>query len=299
MRGWLLIGLAASPTASGVARPPELTINPGATFPTTINGAPARLRVDPSGAGMPVATAGLAGLAGLKAGPFGIEYIIGPVSLEGRTALGRIDLGRGPELRRIAWFDRRWDPTADAVVGPGGVPAPVVRFRLRPARPGERVAALPMVGQGGLEDRWGGRFALVELDGHPLRIRFDLDRRTTATASVGMMLARLHGGSAEAPAFPAEIGLGVERPMRAFRLERPFPVGPLSIDRLLVRVADHGNAAGLGAAPPSRDPDEVVVTGRRKRDRSRDHIVLGRDQLSRCSSITFDKPAKQVRLSCL
>ncbi|NVP31883.1 MAG: hypothetical protein HLV41_12595, partial [Sphingomonas sanguinis] len=30
-----------------------------------------------------------------------------------------------------------------------------------------------------------------------------------------------------------------------------------------------------------------------------DWLSIGADQLGRCSSIVFDKPAKQVRLSCL
>lgn len=295
--GW--VAMAALTGAAPPRADAELVVDAGATLPTTLNGVPAHLRVDPGAVAMPAATAELARRAGLKAGPFGVEYIIGPVRVEGRTALGRIDLGRGPEKRRIAWWDRRWDPAADAVVGPGGVPARVVRFRLRPERPGERVADFPLIGQGGLEDRWAGLFALIELDGHPLRVRFDLDRPTTATASVGMALARVHHGMAEGEAFPTEIALGVERPVRTLRLARPLPIGPLRIERLLVRVADHGNAARIGAAHAPRDPDEVVVTGRRKRDRSKDHLVLGRDQLARCSSITFDKPARRVRLSCL
>lgn len=278
---------------------PELAIDAGATLSTTVDGAPARLRVDPGAVAMPAVTTELASRAGLKAGPFEVEWIVGPVSVAGRTALGRIDLGRGPELRRIAWFDRHWDPIADVVVGPGGVPARVVRFRLRPARPGERVGVLPMTGQGGLEDRWAGLFGLISVEGSPVRVRFDLRAPTTATASVGMMLSRAHDGTVEGGASLSEVSFGVRRPVRTLRLARPLVVGPLSVGRLLVRVADHGDASTIGERRGPRDPDEVVVTGRRKRDRSRDHIVLGRDQLDRCSSITFDKPARQVRLSCL
>ena len=82
------------------------------------------------------------------------------------------------------------------------------------------------------------------------------------------------------------------------RLARPFDVGALSIGSLDVRVAD-GNASGLPEAADAGDPNEVVVTAKGERDRSRDTITLGRDQLDRCSSIVFDKPAKQVRLSCV
>lgn len=300
MRRWFWTGLALFSTGVAARGPErELTVDVDATLPSTVNGRPTRLRVDPSAVAMPAVAAELAAGAGLEAGPFDVTYTIGSVVLEGRTALGRIDLGQGPQLRRIAWFDRRWDRDAETVVGPGGVPAAVVRFRLRPARAGERVAVLPMTGQGGLEDRWAGLYAVAELDGRPIRVRFDPRRATTATASTGLVLARVHDGVAEGPTFSAEIAFGVERPVRALRLARPFAVGPLRLNRLLVRVADHGNASAMAATRTPRDPDEVVVTGRRKRDRDKDRIVLGRDHLDRCSSITFDKLAKQVRLSCL
>lgn len=296
MRAWLLMGLMA---VMGGDATSELVVDVGATSFSTVNGVPVRLRIDPAAVAMPTVASDVAARAGLKAGPFQVSYAVGPVSVEGRTALGRIDLGRGPETRRIAWWDRRRDRSADAVVGPGGVPAPVVRFRLRPTRSGERVATLRMIGQGGLADRWAGLYALATLDGRPIRIRFDPQRPSTATAAVGLALARVHDGVAEGGSFPTEIAFGVERPVRMLRLARPFEVGPLSIDRLLVRVADHGNAAGIATARVPPDPDEVVVTGRRERDRSRDRITIGRDQLDRCSSITFDKRTRQVRLSCV
>ena len=63
----------------------------------------------------------------------------------------------------------------------------------------------------------------------------------------------------------------------------------------------------LPGAVPSRameadahaDPNEVVVTGKGKHDIKHDRLSIGADQLNRCSSIVFDKPAKQIRLSCL
>lgn len=84
------------------------------------------------------------------------------------------------------------------------------------------------------------------------------------------------------------------------RLARPLPVGGLSLSSVGVRVADAGTVTAIpeaGAAPP--DPAEVVVTGKgKKRDWRQDVLSLGADVLGRCSAIVFDKPAKQVRLSC-
>ncbi|MGY2734252.1 hypothetical protein [Sphingomonas sp. UYP23] len=40
------------------------------------------------------------------------------------------------------------------------------------------------------------------------------------------------------------------------------------------------------------------MTGKTKRDPARDRLSIGSDALEHCSSITFDKPAKRIRLSC-
>ena len=80
------------------------------------------------------------------------------------------------------------------------------------------------------------------------------------------------------------------------RLGTPLAIGPFAISELGVRTADFGNASGI--REEGGDPDEVVVTGDRRRNRGRDRVAIGADQLRNCSSITFDKRARQVRLTC-
>ena len=109
-------------------------------------------------------------------------------------------------------------------------------------------------------------------------------------------------GALSGEAVPTEIFFGIERPVRTLTLARPMAIGALSLATLGVRTQDAGNAGAIreaGAVVPTPDPDEVVVTAKNKRDVRRDVLSLGADQLSRCSSIVFDKPAKQIRLSCL
>lgn len=97
-----------------------------------------------------------------------------------------------------------------------------------------------------------------------------------------------------------EIAFGVERPVRTLTLGAPLRLGALAVATLGVRTADIGNVSTIrDADEPTPDPDEVVVTAKMKRDPNRDRLALGRDQLDRCSSIVFDKPARQVRLACL
>ncbi len=97
------------------------------------------------------------------------------------------------------------------------------------------------------------------------------------------------------------IAFGVSRPVRPLTLARPLVVGPLSLTRLGVRTAEGKDTSAIPDAntppPPPVDPDEVVVTARPGRPRP-GTLTLGTDALARCSSIVFDKPARQVRLTC-
>ena len=69
-----------------------------------------------------------------------------------------------------------------------------------------------------------------------------------------------------------------------------------AISELGVRTRDFGNASGI--RQEGDDPDEVIVAGDRRRGRQWDRLTIGADQLGNCSSITFDKRARQVRLTC-
>ncbi len=285
----------------GAAPPPERVIRAGDLLSATIAGVPARLLVDPGAPSFALVTADLATRAQLKPGPFGLNYLVGPVRVPGRTAVVRVDLGNGEEKKRIGWTERPFVPGVDGSVGPGGLQDDVVRFVLRDARPDERETVLPMVDGGGLFGGAVGLFGRITLDGEPVRIRFDLRRRANMmSAGIALTVARLHGGTLAKDARSTEIAFGVERPVRTMSLSRPLDIAALRIARIDVRTGDFGNADGIAteAAAAAPDPDEVVVTAKGKRDRSRDRITIGADALSACSSITFDKRAKLIRLRC-
>lgn len=294
-------GIGAAMLLAGAAAPPaERVVTGDGVTAATVKGAPGRLRIDPAATAMPMIDAAWAERAGLKAGPFGIMYGVGPKRVSGRTAVAELRLGGLAFKRRIAWTPRPYAAGVDGVIGPAGLPDPVVRFVLRPARPGERVARFPMVDQGGLFGGWSERFAVIEVGGSPMRLRFDPHhRRTLANAGAGRRLAEAHGGALTGEVTPEEIAFGIERPVRTLVLARPLRLGPLSIASLGVRTHDGGGTTGIADADAPPDPDEVVVTARGKRDPDRNRLALGRDQLDRCSSIVFDKPARQVRLSCI
>ena len=277
----------------------ELVVSGDGVVDASVNGVPGRIRIDPAVPALPLITSAWAERAQLRAGPFAFGYMVGPEQVNGRSAVTQIaaGAGAGPRRRRVGWTERRFTAAADGVVGPGGLPQDVVRFVLGPSRPGERTVALPMADEGGLFGGWGHSYAVIDLGGTPLRIRFDPHHpRTLATAGAGVRLAAANdariGGETEA----LEIAFGIQRPVRTLQLGRPLEVGPLSITSLGVRTSDFGNAGSI--REEGGDPDEIIVTGQRRRDNDRDRIAIGADLLARCSSLVFDKPARQIRLTC-
>ncbi|MES1972635.1 MAG: hypothetical protein V4472_09260 [Pseudomonadota bacterium] len=293
--GILLLGAALLVAAADAPR--ERVVTGEGFAPATVANVPGRFIIDPGAPSMPMLAPDFAARAGLRPGMFAMRYLIGPVTIDGSSAVTRIDTGGGARKRRVAWSVKAYAAGADGVVGPGFLVEDVVRFVLRPARAGERTVSLPMVESGGLLGGWGGLLAQVDVGGQPLKVRFDLrHQRSLATAGAGIAIATALGGRTEGAPESAEIAFGVERPVRRLRLARPLMVGPLAVDRLFVRVADFGDASAI--ADEHDDPDEVVVTAGKKRKTGRDRLNLGLDQLDRCSSIIFDKPARQIRLTC-
>jgi hypothetical protein len=294
-----LIVAAFALTAAADPPEPELVVSGDGIVTATVGGVPGRLRIDPAVPALPLLTSAWAHRAQLRAGPFAFAYLVGPEQVRGRSAVTQIAIGEGaePRRRRVGWADRPFTAAADGVVGPGGLPQQIVRFVLGPSRPGERTVALPMADEGGLFGGWGHSYALIDLGGEPLRIRFDPHHpRTLATAGAGVRLAAAHeariGGEVES----VEIAFGVSRPVRTLHLGRPLQIGPFAITELGVRTSDFGTAASI--REEDGDPDEIVVTAGRRRDNDRDRIAIGADLLARCSSLVFDRHARQIRLTC-
>jgi hypothetical protein len=290
--------LASSPALGQTS---ELVVSGDGIVPVTVNGVPARIRIDPAVPTLPMLTTDYAARARLRAGPFAFGYMVGPQMVSGRSAVARIAIGASvrPRKRRVGWTERPFAAGVDGVVGPGGLPQQVVRFVLGPSRPGERTVALPMADEGGLFGGWGHSYAVIELGGQPLRIRFDPHHpRTLATAGAGVRLAAQNDARIAGEVETPEIAFGIARPVRTLHLGRPLQIGPLTITELGVRTRDFGNAASIREEGEGGDPDEVIVTGERRRNNDRDRIAIGADLLARCSALVFDRRAREIRLTC-
>jgi len=306
----IMAATAGAVLIAASAVPAERTVSGDGIITVKVNGEPVPVRVDPAAPGMPLLTNATGERLGLKmSGKLGIGFIysVGPTRVSSKTRVARVNFGGGAAKQRIGWSERPFSAVAEGSVGPAGLPEPVVRFVLRAPQPGERTFSLPMTQIGFplnlFGSGWTASFAIIDVGGQPMRVRFDpYHSRSLATAGAAARLARFHDGTLSGEAVSTEIFFGVERPVRFMRLARPIGIGTLSIATLGVRIQDAGNAGAIreaGAAVEPVDPDEVVVTGKKKRDVRRDVLSLGADALSRCSSLLFDKPAGQIRLSCL
>ncbi len=296
----LLLAFVSTTAASQDRQPPERVVSGDGIVSVTLNGAAGRIRIDPAAPAIPIFTTPFAaGQARLRSGPFAFGFMVGPQQVPGLTAIGRIAIGEGarPRKRRVGWTGRTYLEGADGVIGPGGVPEQIVRFVLRPSLPGERTVTLPLEDEGGLFGGWGGSYALIDLGGRPLRIRFNPhEARTLATAGAAVRIANAQDGTMGGDTAPTHIAFGISRPVRTMRLGRPLAVGPLSITELGVRTGDFGNTSTI--REEGGDPDEVVVTGDRRGNSRWDRLALGADQLRHCSSIVFDRRRREVRLTC-
>lgn len=283
--------LALVPALIGAKAPPAPYVVRGdGIVPVVAGGVAGRMRISPWAPAAPTLNPDYAARIGLRGGLFGFAVKVGPVKVGGQTSVTRLQFGNASFRRRVVWFDRRYEPQADGAIGPGGLPVDIVRFELRAPRAGERTVAVPLV-----QSPFRPAVTKIAVGGRSVSVLFDPQHaRSLATAGAGAALAAGLGGQLGGPAGNAEVAFGIARPIRALRLSQPFQVGPLSLGSIDVRTGDNGSTAGIPDA--DADPEEIVVTARG--GNRRDVVIIGRDELARCSSITFDKPARQIRLTC-
>jgi hypothetical protein len=266
-------------------------------IPVTMNGKALKLQVDPDIESVRLINPEIANALSLKTGGiFGVAYTLGPIEIEGDSRRVDIDFGDIALRRRVVWFQRPASSAANGVIGPGGLPYEIIRFNLRPKVAGERALSLPLspVGIFGVT---GGE-AYSQIGGRKVDIGFSFERdENVVVAPTGVLIARLNGGGFSGEKRNTVIRFGIQRPVRPMSLVRPIEIGGIAVSNFLVRTTDFGDSSSIPEGQKV-DEDEIVVTAKSKKKRN-DRITLGRSFLSKCSSLTYDFPAKLVRLSCL
>jgi hypothetical protein len=286
----LTLALASAPVNGAQT---EFVVEPNATVDARFNGHPARMLVRGVGSTVPLLNPQSAARFGLKPALIrpGIWFRIGPTRINGKNGVARYVVGGLEQKRRIGWFERDIAPGYDGLMGPLAFSQPVVTMRLRAPRAGEQPVSFGL-------STFGYLGAGVVLRLKPLTImQFDPASQTTiANAPFASELAGpLHGYFVSA-IHSRLIALGVSRPVRTLQFDTPLTFGAMRITHTEVRTQDTGSTSSIPEVAP--DPDEIIVSALSKNDKRLRYIILGADALRNCSSITFDKRKRQIRLSC-
>ena len=294
MHGILKLFMLVAAVQAPVGDEDMLIVRDGEAVAIEIDGARGTARIDSARSRGVVLSPQFAARLGVSRSRCRTRRRFGPVALEGVCQEASIRLGGRRFAGHVSWFGAAPAGGVDAVAGAADLPHRIVRFEFAPASPGERVVTMPLFN---FERDGQGLGTRLLLDGHPVRVYFNLNRGPPlATAGAGSVIAAAQGGRLVGNPQPMLIDLGVARPVQVMRLDEPLDVGPLAFRSLLVRVTDYGRTRVPG--PPSADPQEIVVTGSKRRDRRHDWLAVGRDALAGCSSLTMDKRRMVLTLSC-
>jgi hypothetical protein len=209
--------------------------------------------------------------------------------------------GRTQEVR-ANWLDRAYVEGADCVIAPEMIGVDVVRFALGSGR-GERTVAMPLNPGGSASPDWNGAAATaVRVGDRDISVGFTFTQPgNTVTASAALRIADGHGGRYAGEAVQSVSASGRDRQLRRMVLQSPLSVGPLGVTEMQVRVSDWGSARRIkpvGTVEPPVDPDDVKVVARHEREETFERLMIGSDQLRRCSSIVVDFSAREIRLTC-
>ena len=288
------LGYGKTPTpADEIIVPPSQIVN-GA-----VNGRPMTFQVRSVGPPNLILNKQTATAMGWKgSGWFGLfrrSAIIAKNKVTADTKVTRFSVGARTVQKRIGWTDGVVSPNASAFLGVGGVPQSVIKFQLRAPVAGERQIAFGMRNFG-----FPGYGAFLTIKGiHPIALFFDNAHDTTiASAAAGVELAKLLNGSFVGPPTREVVTLNIARPTRVMKLETPLNLaGLVSVSHISVRTSDGGDASRIPDA--DADPAEIIVTAPGKSPVKPSYfLIIGRNDMRNCSSMTVDKAKMQVRLMC-
>ena len=268
---------------------------------TLVRGQPLRLKVDPGAPWYVLLNASAAKRLGLV-GTRSAIFAVGPKRLKGKTRSEKFTFGPIIATRPVIWFKGESVSGVDGVVNPANVPRDRVTLRFGTPSSDEKIIELPM-----RFDQERGLYHELSFGGQIILTRFSLqDELTTATGAAASVIAKRRNGAWEGDIFTHPVRYGIVRPVRKMVLAQPLSVNGLALSKLTVRVSDDRGSYYLPekqvpvAEIEYDDEGEVVVTGKRGRIYGAPHfwLMIARDSLTRCSSISYDIGARRMRLSC-
>ncbi len=240
----------------------------------------------------------------LKGGWIGGKHFIGPVELKASSRRIKIDYDNGRKKDRFFWFDRPASQKFDGIIAPSSLPYKIIRYNLRPKSKDEKIYALPIKKRGGFG--LNGGYGIFQFQDKEIKVGFDFERNETLiNAPTANLFASSANGTLIGQTQKIPIRFGVERPVQLLKLSNSIIVAGLPINQMLVRVSDDGDASNIISKEEhnidedeaSIDGDAIIVTGKSKKKRNYT-MILGRDFIKGCSSITYDMDALMLNMSC-
>lgn len=281
----------------------ELVARPGEAVAATIEGKPVELRIVSAGPDRLLINAATADRLGLKPAMFvgrASLNVAGRREFEGKNRPVDFSVGGVAQKGRALWFPAAPPVAGDGTIGPWGLAQSRVTLLFGVSDPSAQRSDFPLLGSAnngsvtGYREESFGLFAAFDLD--------DPSEYPVASAAAGAAIAKAYGGQLGGPSWDVEILFGIKRPVRLMTLDRPFKFGPLSFNKIAVRVRDRIDAAGRGEdikdADRIEDPSEVVVTATAKGRPPIFSLTIPRASLAACSKLSFDKGAKRIELWC-
>ena len=294
----LVSACATGPTAPSAASS-ETALDPQSNYvvEAQVRGRPVRLKVDPGAPFFVLLNDKIAKelrLVGTKAA----TLAVGPLRLKGSTRSEKFTIGGVTRSRPVMWVKGQSHAEADGFINPANMPGGRVTLHLRPAKSGEQQIRLPM-----RFDRQRGLYYEFDYGGQLILTRFTLaDSLTTATGAAASVIAKRRSGIWDGGPFVHPVRFGVSRPVRRMVLGKTLSVNGFPLNDFAVRVQDDRGSYLLPDKEISSEDDEdgIIVTGKHKRSYGAPHfwLMIGSDDLSRCSSISYDNNARQMLLSC-
>lgn len=296
-------GLAAIPLNTVQSAAPTkgdtIEIGPDLLVDVQVSGRVLQIQASPSSSPTLILNPDAAEQIGMGQGMFGAKVNVGPTAITGRTAVLTYDVGGMSDKKRAVAFARAIAPDHDGTIGPKAFPQQRVVYRLREASQGERIVSLPMA-----DDGFAGTGTMIRIAGENLFVKWALHRRATiATAGAAADIAEANNGRLEGEPWRELIAFDVKRPVRQMKLNDPLMIGLVSLNAILARTADYGNTSGIAEAEAEADANadasEILVRGKGKSSgQTRRVLEIGSDAMQHCSSLTFDKAARTIILSC-
>ena len=292
-----LTACATIPTSTGAADETVLQSESRFMVQAEARGRPLRLKVDPGAPFFVLLNDKVAKelrLVGTKAA----TLAVGPMRLKGSTRSEKLTISGVTTSRPVMWVKGQAVSDADGVINPANLPGGRVKLELRPAQPNEQVISLPM-----RFDRERGLYYEFDYGGQLILTRFTLaDALTTTTGAAASVIAKRRSGVWEGGPFVHPVRFGIARPMRRMVLGETLSVSGFPLDKFAVRMLDDRGSYLLPdkELPTEVDEDGIVVTRKNRRNYGAPHfwLMIGSDDLSRCSSISYDNRAKRLILNC-